>query len=122
MKWKSFIKGAGELCFPSHLYCIGCGAFIDKSRPYALCDECRETFHWAVGRTCSRCGRPLPEEWNIAGLHETTEEKECWDCRETSHSFDKGFACVQYGLKERSLILGFKYGDKAYFGEKLLYL
>jgi len=43
----------------------------------------------------------------------------CVDCRESAHCFEKGYSCVQYGLKERELLLSFKYGGKAFIGEKI---
>lgn len=98
------------MLFPSAIYCIACGSMIDKSRPYALCDNCREKFHWASGKTCEKCGKPLQENY----LHDR-----CMDCRQTAHLFHKGYACVQYGLRERGLLLSFKYAGKAYIGEKL---
>ena len=32
--------------FPSNIYCLVCGAMIDESRPYSLCDECVRKLHW----------------------------------------------------------------------------
>ena len=98
------------LLFPSDIYCIACGSFIDGSRPYALCDSCLNTFRWANGKVCEKCGKPLSEDYHH-GI--------CVDCRETNHSFEKGYCCVQYGIYERELLLSFKYGGKTFIGEKL---
>jgi len=99
-----------EAVFPSNIYCICCGAVIDRSRPYALCDSCIEKFHWLGHRTCSKCGKILDEDY----LHER-----CHDCRQTEHVFDRGFTCAQYGLYERAVIMDYKYRDRSWIGKKL---
>ena len=99
-----------ELLFPSTIYCISCKSLIDKSRPYALCDSCMRMFHWANGRTCEKCGKLLQEDYP----HDI-----CADCREAGHCFDKGYACVEYGIYERDMLLSFKYGGKTFIGEKI---
>ena len=99
-----------ELLFPSDLYCISCESIIDKSRVYSLCDKCVRMFHWVDERTCEKCGKILQAEY----LHRI-----CVDCRENERRFIKGYTCLQYGLYERELLLAFKYGGKAYIGEKI---
>ena len=99
-----------ELLFPSNIYCIACGSIIDGSRPYALCDGCVRRFHWANGRVYDKCGRIVQDDYPH-GI--------CADCRDNGHFFEKGYSCVQYGIHERDLLLAFKYGGKAYIGEKI---
>lgn len=99
-----------EALYPSNIYCLSCGSIIDKTRDYALCDACMETFHWLGNRTCGKCGKILPEDYR----HEL-----CWDCRTFGHDFDRGFTCVQYGLYERGLLMDYKYKGKSYIGRKL---
>ena len=99
-----------DIIFPSSIYCISCRSIIDKSRPYALCDDCMTTFRWATGKTCEKCGKILQENYK----HET-----CIDCRESDHEFTKGYTCVQYGVKERELLLAFKYGGQSFIGDKI---
>ena len=106
-KIKDFIL---EILFPSSIYCISCRSIIDKSRPYALCDECMATFRWANGRTCEKCGKILQDNY----AHDI-----CADCREIAHHFEKGYTCVQYGKRERELLLAFKYGGQAFIGDKI---
>jgi len=67
-------------------------------------------FHWATGRTCEKCGKILQDDY----IHNV-----CADCRETERFFKKGYTCVQYGIKERKLLLSFKYGGKLFIGEKI---
>ena len=99
-----------ELVFPSNIYCVACGGIIDQTRPYALCDRCARAFHWANGRTCAKCGKILQD---------TYPRDICLDCRENARVFAKGYICVQYGMRERDLLLAFKYGGQAFVGEKL---
>lgn len=99
-----------DLIYPSSIYCIQCGKIIDDSRPYALCDTCVRTMNWANDRTCQKCGKILREGYG---------QELCTDCNVIIHSFEKGFACVEYGRSERELIHKFKYKDKGYLGEKL---
>ncbi|MEE3361954.1 MAG: ComF family protein [Anaerovoracaceae bacterium] len=94
-----------KIFFPGNIYCVCCGAVIDATRPYSLCDKCMERFRWADGRTCAKCGKPLGDAWK----HDI-----CADCREREHVFDKGFTCLQYGLYEKRLIAEYKYLRKKY--------
>jgi len=108
--WSCLKGGFADLVFPSNIYCICCGNLINDSRPYALCDSCVRTLNWANSRTCEKCGKILGDGY---------EYDLCTDCCTLEHSFEKGFACVEYGRVERDLILNFKYKDKAYLGHKM---
>ncbi len=99
-----------EIFFPSNIYCIGCGAIIDRSRPYALCDNCIDEFRFALGRTCLKCGKPLAKN-NVRAF--------CRDCGQGERLFDKGYCCMLYGSKEKVPLLALKYGEKPYIGRKL---
>lgn len=99
-----------DLIYPASIYCINCGNIIDDSRPYALCDTCVRTMNWANEQTCNKCGKILRKGY---------EYLLCTDCSVIKHSFEKGFACVEYGRAERDLIHKFKYKDKVYLGQKL---
>lgn len=70
--------------FPSGLYCVVCGNYIDETRKYGLCDHCIR--HMNFG--CST-----------------------FDC---SPYFQYGFAAMGYGLYERRLIFNLKYNGKTY--------
>lgn len=105
-----FIETALEALFPSNIYCISCGSLIDRTRRYALCDQCIEHFHWLGKKTCGKCGKILAETYRHAL---------CYDCRQYSHIFDRGYTCVTYGFYERDLMMDYKYRGKAYIGKKL---
>ena len=99
-----------DLLYPPQLYCLSCGALIDGTRTYGLCDACITKFSWVSGRTCEKCGKPLPAE----SLHAA-----CYDCRTEVHRFDKGCTCASYGLYERLLISDFKERGKDYAGRAI---
>lgn len=99
-----------DLIYPENIYCICCGAYIDKTREYALCDSCMEKIHWQNHRTCPVCGKRLQDTY--AG-------RICYSCMEDEHSFDRAFSCVTYGLYERAIISDLKYGDMPYIGRKI---
>ncbi|MDO4484976.1 MAG: ComF family protein [Bacillota bacterium] len=104
------MEAIAEAVFPSNIYCICCGALIDSSRPYSLCDKCVQEFHWITGKTCSRCGKALPDTYRGAL---------CYDCMQHEHCFQKGYSCLTYGLHEREVLMDYKYNGKGYIGRKL---
>lgn len=108
--FKILTEKALEALYPSNIYCICCDNLIDATRPYALCDECVRNLHWANEKTCGKCGKILSESWQMDLCH---------DCMEIPHTFEKGFACVEYGMYEKLLLRDYKYHGKAYYGEKL---
>ena len=65
--------------------------------------------HWINGRTCQRCGKALGD--NFRG-------RRCYNCMAREHAFDIGISCMTYGLKERQMILDYKYNGKSYMGRK----
>ncbi len=99
-----------ELIFPSNIYCISCGRPILPHELYSLCKSCLETLIWVDGRTCEKCGKIL-QDWHKDVL--------CFDCGRTPHGFTRGFSCVQYGDKERTIIRRLKYQGKGYIARKL---
>ncbi len=99
-----------EAVYPSTIYCISCGAIIDKTRPYGLCDECMPRFQWVGKETCLRCGRER---------HPRNNHPLCYDCQSKEAFFDRGYTCAGYGLYERALISDFKFGDQSHLGRKI---
>lgn len=102
-------KKAAELfldaLFPPGIYCICCGSLTDGSRAYSLCDECIKKLHWINGRACEKCGK---------ALQDTYRGSRCGDCMTYTHSFERGYSCLAYGMYERQLIFDFKYNGKRY--------
>ena len=114
-----------EAVFPSGIYCISCGALIDASRPYSLCDDCVRKIHWITGEpredgspgTCAKCGKALNEEYH--GGSAGPAGRLCYDCMERNHYFTRGYSCMTYGLMEREIMMDFKYHEKSYLGRHL---
>ena len=103
----------GSICdivYPDSLYCIGCGAVIDKTRHYSMCDSCLSAFHFANGRTCEKCGKILEDSYHKAV---------CRDCLTHEKSFERGYSCMLYGLYEKKVIRDFKYSGKSYYAKHL---
>lgn len=109
MDIKGIYREAMEWLFPSNIYCICCGSLIDRTRRYSLCDSCMEDIHWITGRTCEKCGK---------ALQDTYRGRLCYNCMAREHSFRRGISCMSYGLRERQMILDFKYNSKGYMGVK----
>lgn len=106
-----------ETIFPSNIYCIVCGSLIDRSRPYALCDECMRKMHWITGRTCTVCGKALQDTYR--GAHGSNGGNLCYDCMEREHFFKRGWSCMTYGLHEREVMMDIKYNRKGYIARKM---
>lgn len=142
-KLSLFLSGVLDFVYPD-IYCIGCGAIIDKSRPYCLCDACREKFHFAVGKTCAKCGRVLSDDYphnlcNKCASMLVTDDSGFASCKEGSSfacqeeddtftfdgeadgafAFERGFTCLMYGLYEKEMLQAFKYHDNPYFARAL---
>ena len=94
-----------DIIFVSNIYCIGCGAIIDKSRKYSLCNDCMENMSWSSAKTCEQCGRSLDA---------SRMEKRCYFCRTANHKYDEGYPCTGYHERERKIISDLKAGKQAY--------
>ncbi len=100
---KKFFNELAERLYPGELYCLCCGKAIDWSRPYSMCDSCREAIKWTRGRLCRRCGKMLSPN--------NTEDL-CYNCRANEHIFDHGYSCSEYDAHDRSLVYSLKYDEK----------
>ncbi len=99
-----------DIIFVSNIYCIGCGAIIDKSRRYSLCNDCMENMSWTSAKTCEQCGRSLDA---------SRMEKRCYFCRTANHKYDEGYPCTGYHERERKIISDLKAGKQAYIAGHL---
>lgn len=107
---KKILRELSEAVFPSNIYCEICGALIDRSRPYSLCDSCIRKLHWISGSTCRKCGKALPD---------TFTGEICYDCMELEHSFTRGWSCITYGYYERQIMMAIKYNGKGFMAVKM---
>ena len=116
MRIRALLEEVTEAIFPSNIYCIVCGSLIDRSRTYSLCDECVTQMHWITGRTCSICGKALPDTY----LGRDSDGcPVCYDCQMRSHDFTRGWSCLTYGLHEREVMMDIKYNNKGYIARKM---
>lgn len=91
ISWKALKRKITELIFPSSIYCICCGKYIDESRAYSLCDHCIKRMDFSMKKL------PLKQ----------------------GDSLDSAAAAMGYGLYERQLIFGLKYGGKTYISRHI---
>ena len=92
-----------DLVYPPGLYCNCCGKITDDSRTYGLCNECMGNIRWNTSRACIKCGKALTD---------TDPGETCFWCRQHPHSFDRGYACAEYGMHEKTLIYEMKYASR----------
>lgn len=116
MRIGDLLEEMTEAIFPSNIYCIVCGSLIDRSRTYSLCDECVRQMHWITGRTCSVCGKALPDTYPG---RDPDGRPVCYDCQIRSHDFTRGWSCLTYGLHEREVMMDIKYNGKGYIARKM---
>ena len=108
--------------FPPALYCIACGAIIDNTREYMLCDDCMKELKWNTGATCRTCGKPLGPAISsalTAGLFSSVIARYCHNCMQSHHYFDRGYSCLSYGGREKTPILALKHAEKGYIARAL---
>ncbi len=120
----NLIKIIEKYIFPQALYCISCGAIIDSSRTYMLCDECMENFKWNTGATCHTCGKalgPVLSSAIEAGVYVRNKQGKflCYDCMKYNHFFTRGYSALSYGKLEKEAVLGLKHGCKGYLAKPL---
>ena len=104
------INEVADLVYPPGLYCNCCGKITDPGRTYGLCNDCMRDMRWITGRACAKCGKALGE---------TDPGAICHYCKSHEHFFDKGYACCEYGMHEKTLLYELKYASRGDIGVKL---
>ena len=89
-----------DLLFPP--LCMSCRARLFE--PHALCASCWSAISFIDGALCARCGMPF----DIDPGGETI----CGPCHAKGPDFDRARALLRYDDASKSLILGFKHGDR----------
>ncbi len=87
------LEGLADFVYPSGIYCVICGNYIDKTRTYSMCDHCIRHIDWGNINV------------DLASLP---------DYLENSEYVDSVRACFKYGLYGRRLIFELKYNDHSY--------
>ncbi|SLN10187.1 DNA utilization protein GntX [Oceanibacterium hippocampi] len=82
--------------------CAGCR--IPIAQDSALCAECWGGIDFIGPPYCVTCGYPFP--------HDAGDGAECGACIARTPAFDRARAAMAYGEVPRTLILGFKHGDR----------
>ena len=98
--------------YPASIYCIACGNLIDSTRPYSLCDECMHEIKWITDNSCRICGKSLGTAGGVKGV--------CFECREISHEFTKGFSCTTYEGPVKEILSGLKYKGRSYYAKNMI--
>ena len=93
-----FLENITQLLFPMGTYCTCCGAYIDLSRPYCICDKCMAAINW--------------------GFINVDLEKERAVRGRTTH-LDSVKACMVYGLHSRQMIFDLKYNKRTYLARPI---
>lgn len=84
--------------YPKSIYCIVCGAIIDDTRHYSLCDDCMTTLNWSN------------QEDN--GFIRTF-------CETAGPEIQDVYTCFIYGNREKIPILALKHRGETYISREL---
>lgn len=82
--------------------CLACNAVVDETG--ALCPACWAKISFLAPPLCDACGLPFPFDAGDGAI--------CAGCRRRPHPFARARSAIAYGDGSRSLILGFKHGDR----------
>ena len=93
-------RRALDLALPPR--CIGCGTRVDAAG--LACAACWSRITFIAPPLCSCCGAPF--DFEIDG------DRRCATCYAAPPAFDRARAAAIYDDGSRSLILGFKHGDR----------
>ncbi len=82
--------------------CLSCKTIV--ATPGALCPACWDGLRLLAPPHCARCGLPFATDTGAAIL--------CGSCLDGSAQFGRARAALRYDASSRSMILGFKHGDR----------
>jgi ComF family protein len=82
--------------------CLACSGRVD--RPGALCPACWSKLTFLSLPLCDACGMPFDFDLGDGTV--------CAACRRKPHAFARARSAIAYGDGSRSLILGYKHGDR----------
>ena len=105
--WPHLRQGAGrllDLVLPPR--CLSCGTEVGVAG--ALCPTCWQGIRFITAPHCARCG--LPFDYDPTGDGATTLV--CGACLARPPPFDRCRSVFAYDDASRSLVLGFKHGDR----------
>jgi ComF family protein len=100
VNWRRIAGLALDAVLPPQ--CLACGATVAASG--TLCAECWSGVTFLGAPQCAACGRPFEYDQGDGSL--------CGACARRLPVFARARAAMAYGDISRSLILGFKHGDR----------
>lgn len=89
--------------------CLSCSVPVDS--PGSLCAACWSKMAWIAPPLCACCGTPFEFD---PGLRWTGESLRCGPCLAVPPVYGRARAVLRYDPASRSLILGFKHGDRTH--------
>lgn len=95
------MQSALRLIYPPQ--CLSCGDLVADEG--ALCGGCWGETQFVAGAMCDCCGIPLPGESGGQSLL-------CDTCMTEARDWTRARSALVYGGQARSMILGFKHGDR----------
>jgi len=95
------MQSALRLIYPPQ--CLSCGDLVADEG--ALCGGCWSDTQFVTGAMCDCCGVPLPGQ---DGGHKLL----CDTCMTETREWSRGRSALVYGGQARSMVLGFKHGDR----------
>ncbi len=84
--------------------CLACTAAVDI--PGRLCPTCWAAVDFIAAPHCATCGLPF--------AYDEGDDAVCGGCAAETPAFDRAHAVLRYNGVARSLVLGFKHGDRTH--------
>jgi len=93
-----------DLIYPRDLTCVLCSEESDDE----LCDLCKGSIQFNIGRVCKACGRMITTDYGI-----------CRNCMSMERMFDYGVSVVTYDDYIKGLMYKLKYHNKRYIAHTM---
>lgn len=94
-----------EMLMPKRIKCVVCDKEIEGA---FICDLCKASIQFNIGRVCRYCGRMLLDH----GV-------QCQNCKGMIKFFDNGVSAVIYDDYIKKVLFNFKYNEKTHLGEMM---
>ncbi len=91
-----------DFLYPRNLKCIVCSKELNND---FICDECKYSIEFNLGRRCRSCGRNIYDDREF-----------CSNCLSLNRYFDRGVSVCIYNDYIRKMMKDFKYKNKRYLG------
>ncbi len=91
-----------DFLYPRNLKCIVCSKELEND---FLCEDCKYSIEFNIGRRCISCGRNIYDEREL-----------CNNCLSLNRYFDRGLSVCIYNDDIKKMMKEFKYKNKRYLG------